>query len=89
MQVRLSASIDASDAFPESVTLALAHPTRALGDRRATLVRGADGRYRGRIDARESERWRVTVETPVWQLAAADVEGSLRAIVLTRSRRAN
>ena len=76
---RVAAVVDAvgstADATPESITLLIAHPTRAGGDVRGELRRAADGSYAGRIVPPGSGRWRVILESATWRLPATDIDG--------------
>jgi hypothetical protein len=73
--VRMTLS-GAGDASPPAVRLRLVHPTRAGLDRAASLVRGADGRYAGRIAPADGGRWLVIVETDEWRLPPVEVGGA-------------
>jgi hypothetical protein len=66
---------DTADANPDTITLLLAHPTRAGGDARAELRRVAGRVYEGRIDAPAPGRWRVILESATWRLPAAEIDG--------------
>ena len=76
---RVRATVDAvgatADATPESITLLVAHPTRAGGDVRGELRRAPDGTYVGRVAPPGPGRWRVIVESSTWRLPAAQIDG--------------
>jgi len=61
---------------PPSLRLKLAHPTRAGHDRAVVLQRGADGIYRGTMDALPQGRWLVTLETDAWLLPTVEISGA-------------
>jgi uncharacterized protein len=77
-------STDASQ--PDALRLKLVHPTRSGQDRIATLARGADGVYRGRIVSPLVGRWQLTLETDAWELAATTITGSEREVRLGAAR---
>lgn len=78
-----------SAAVPRAVRARLANATRAGLDRVATLERGADGAYTGRIDPPPPGRWLVSVETDVWRLPTVDVIGTVREVRLGAARTAD
>jgi hypothetical protein len=82
--------VDVSGAAPPAptLTLRLAHATRAGMDRQAVLVRGDDGAWRGRLAPPPEGRWLVSVETDSWRLATADVSGRPEEIRLGAAREA-
>ena len=63
----------------------LTNATRAGLDRTATLVRGADGVYTGRIDPPPRGRWLVSVETDTWP-PAVEAGGALGEVRLGAAR---
>lgn len=75
---RVRATVDAvgstADVTPESITLLIAHPTRAGGDVRGELRRAADGTYAGRVTPPGPGRWRVILEAATWRLPATEIE---------------
>ena len=75
-QVR--ATVDAvgatADVTPESITLLIAHPTRAGGDVRGDLRRASDGSYAGRVAPPGPGRWRVILESATWRLPATEID---------------
>jgi hypothetical protein len=73
-------------AAPETLTLKLAHATRPGMDRVATLQRGSDGSYRGRVEPPPAGRWLVILETDAWRLPTAEVEGRPQRISLGAAR---
>lgn len=60
---------------PDGVTLRLNHATRAGMDRRATLRRGVDGAYFGRMEPPPAGRWLVILETDTWRLPTVEIAG--------------
>jgi hypothetical protein len=77
-----TAEIALRGAPPATLRVRLAHPTRAGLDRSATLVRGADGLYRGSTVPPTDGRWRIGVEAEGWKLAPVEVAGlPLRAVL--------
>jgi hypothetical protein len=84
-KVTLSASTRDLAAAPAAVRLHLVHPTRGGLDRQVELLRGADGRYTGRLADVPPGRWRVGVETGDWRLPAVEVDGALRGVRLEPS----
>jgi hypothetical protein len=60
-----------SSSLPATLTLRLAHPTRAGGDQTAVLRAGSPGRYEARLIPPETGRWRVSIEdvSGTWRLA--------------------
>jgi len=83
-RLRLSGLADA--AAPASVRAKLTNATRAGNDRVATLERGADGVYRGRMAPIPSGRWLVSVETDTWRLPAVEAGGMVREVRLGAAR---
>jgi hypothetical protein len=87
----LVATVEAAGATPEetpeTITLLLAHPTRAGGDVRAELKRAPDGTYTGRIDPPAPGRWRVIVESATWRLPAAEIDGLPAVVTLAAGAR--
>ena len=69
---------------PETVLLKVTHATRAGLDRSATLARGGDGAYRGRIAPPPAGRWLVVLEGDTWRLPAAEVAGRPERVRLGR-----
>lgn len=55
-------------AAPSTLTLRLAHPTRAGFDQVVSLRRVAPGVYEGALRPGDAGRWRVVLETPEWRL---------------------
>jgi len=85
--VALALSGSAADvATPATVRVRLTNATRAGLDRTATLARGIDGSYTGRIDPPPPGRWLVSVETDVWRLPTVEVGGAVRAVRLGTAR---
>jgi len=76
-----------ADAAPETVTLLLAHPTRAGGDARAELRRAADGAYEGRLAPLATGRWRVILESATWRLPATEIEGPPATVAIAARAR--
>ncbi len=70
------------------VTLRLTHATRSGMDRRATLRRGADGAYYGRVAPPPAGRWLVILETEAWRLPTVEVAGRPATIRLGTQREA-
>jgi hypothetical protein len=85
MVLALSGSV-ADAATPATVRVRLTNATRAGLDRTATLARGIDGSYTGRIDPPPSGRWLVSVETDGWRLPTVEVAGAVRAVRLGTAR---
>ena len=75
------------DAHPAALRLRLAHPTRAGLDRAATLERGTDGFYEGRLGDLPPSRWFVIVETDDWRLPPVETRGEQTGIRLGRAKR--
>jgi hypothetical protein len=81
-QLQLAATIQVSEeagrvrvilaggAEPESLRLALRHPTRAGADRAVSLVRVAPGVYQGALPGVDGSAWRVQLEDDAgrWRL---------------------
>jgi hypothetical protein len=88
LRVELSGFADAASAPPE-VRVRLTNATRAGLDRAATLARGADGAYTGRIEPPPAGRWLVIVETDAWRLPTAEVGGTVGEVRLGAARRAD
>ena len=84
MRLRLSGLADA--AAPASVRAKLTHATRAGNDRSATLERGADGVYAGRIAPVPPGRWLVSVETDAWRLPTVEAGGAVARGASWRAR---
>lgn len=82
VRVVLNGGGDSAVARPLGVRLVLAHPTRAGDDHRAELSRSPDGSYVGRVAALAPGRWRVIVETDVWRLPAAELDGAVTGVRL-------
>ena len=73
---------------PDAVTLKLTHATRAGMDRRATLRRGADGAYFGRVEPPPAGRWLVMRETDAWRLPTVEIAGRPERVRLGSEREA-
>jgi hypothetical protein len=58
------------DAFPPTLKVHLAHPTRPGADQALDLVHAGDGQYRGTLAALSDGKWHVQVENPEtsWRL---------------------
>jgi hypothetical protein len=83
----LTLSGSATDAAtPATVRVRLTNATRAGLDRTATLARGDDGSYTGRIDPPPPGRWLVLVETDLWRLPTVEVGGAVRSVRLGTAR---
>ena len=87
--VRLQLSGPAAPAAPASVRARLTNATRAGEDRVATLERGADGAYAGRVTPPARGRWLVSVETDAWRLPSVEVEGAVGEVRLGTARAAD
>lgn len=74
------------DASPPSLSLRVAHPTRAGEDRVAVLARAGAGRYTGRVAPLAEGRWRVIVETERWRLPPLDVRAPIAGVTLAAPR---
>jgi len=85
LRMRLSGLADAA-AAPPTVRARLIHATRAGLDRCATLERGADGDYTGRIAPLPAGRWLVSVETDAWRLPTVEASGTLTEVRLGAAR---
>ena len=70
----------------EKIRFRLTHATRAGMDRAATLQRGDDEIYRGRIDPVVPGRWLVVVESDDWRLPTVEVGGRPEAVRLGVAR---
>ena len=84
--VRLRLSGLADGAAPASVRAKLTNATRAGNDRVATLERGADGVYAGRMAPVPPGQWLVSVETDAWRLPTVEVGGAVREVRLGTAR---
>ena len=88
---RVRATVDAvgstADVTPESITLLIAHPTRAGGDVRGELQRAADGSYAGRVVPPGPGRWRVILESATWRLPATEIEALPTTVKLAAGAR--
>lgn len=84
--LRLRLSGMAGAAAPPTVRAKLIHATRAGLDRSATLERGADGEYTGRIAPLPAGRWLVSVETDAWRLPAVEASGTVAEVRLGAAR---
>lgn len=73
-------------AAPPTVRVRLTNATRAGQDRTATLARGLDGSYAGRMEPPPPGRWLVSVETDMWRLPTVEVGGAVRAVRLGTAR---
>lgn len=82
VRVRLSSASADAAAQPATLRVVLAHPTRAVDDARATLARGADGSYAGRLPPIEPGRRQLIVETDAWRLPAVPVDGPVDALAV-------
>lgn len=80
--LRLRLTGIAEGAAPPVVRTKLTHATRAGFDRVATLARGADGVYAGRIAPPPHGRWLVSVETDTWRLPTVEVGGAVGEVRL-------
>jgi hypothetical protein len=78
--LRLRLSGMAGAAAPPTVRAKLIHATRAGLDRSATLERGADGEYTGRIAPLPAGRWLVSVETDAWRLPTVEASGTVAEV---------
>jgi uncharacterized protein len=81
LRLRLSGMADAPGP-PPAVRARLTHATRAGLDRSATLERGADGEYAGRVAPLPAGRWLVSVETDAWRLPTVEVSGTVTEVRL-------
>ena len=84
MRLRLSGLAD--DAAPANVRAKLTNATRAGNDRAATLERGVDGVYAGRMAPVPSGRWLVSIETDAWRLPTVEAGGAVREVRLGTAR---
>jgi hypothetical protein len=84
VRVRLSGPADAS--APANVRATMTNATRAGSDRVATLDRGADGVYTGRMAPLPPGRWLVSVETDAWRLPTVEAGGAVSEVRLGRAR---
>ena len=87
--VRMHLSGIADGAAPAIVRAKLANATRAGDDRVATLERGADGAYTGRMAPLPPGRWLVSVETDAWRLSAVEAGGVVQEVRLGAARAAD
>lgn len=62
-------------ALPSVLRLTVARPSGRSAGAVATLVRGADGGYAGRVGAPQAGRWIVTLEAGNWRLPTTLVAG--------------
>jgi hypothetical protein len=86
--VRADVHRHADAAAPDAITLKVSHATRAGMDRRATLVRGADGAYYGKLDPPPTGRWLVMLETDAWRLPTVEIAGRPQLVRLGVERQA-
>jgi hypothetical protein len=84
--VRLRLSGPVNVAAPASVRAKLTNATRAGNDRVATLERGADGIYAGRMAPVPPGRWLVSIETDAWRLPTVEAGGALQEVRLGTAR---
>jgi uncharacterized protein len=70
LNVRLLLASQGGTTLPDSITLKLAHPTRAGQDQLVKMVLEGQGFYGGRLDTDISGRWLVSIEDPLsqWRL---------------------
>jgi hypothetical protein len=80
--VRADVRWNGDAAAPEAMTIRVTHATRAGLDRRAALVRGADGAYYGLMEPPPAGRWLVMLETDAWRLPTVEVAGRPQVIRL-------
>jgi len=73
---------------PPRLQLTLVRPTHAGGDVAIALVRGADGRYTGRIPPLAPGRWQVVVETEEWRLPSVEMTAPLSRVTLRADAKA-
>ena len=66
-------------ALPDTLTLRLAHPTRASEDVVVTLRRSGANEYRAPVTLPASQRWKLRLETPDWLLQGDIPAGAVRA----------
>lgn len=57
--------------FPDTLSLAMLHATRAGFDRNMTLQRTPNGDYFAILPALEPGRWHAQVSTPAWRLTGS------------------
>lgn len=67
--------------LPDTLTLRLAHPTRASADVLATLRRTGANEYRGTIALLANQRWKVRLEAADWLLQGDVPAGARHASV--------
>jgi hypothetical protein len=84
LRLRLSGVPDA--AAPANVRAKLTNATRAGSDRVATLERGTDGAYSGRMAPLPPGRWLVAIETDEWRLPTVEAGGTVREVRLGAAR---
>ena len=84
VRLRLSGIADA--AAPANVRAKLTNATRGGSDRVATLERGADGIYTGRMAPLPPGRWLVSVETDAWRLPTVEAGGAVGEVRLGAAR---
>ena len=82
VRVALASALADIDAHPAVIVLGIAHATRGGLDRRAELVLGPDGTYKGRIEPVGAGRWLVSLETKAWRLPAVEIAGETRTVKL-------
>jgi hypothetical protein len=87
MRLRLSGFAERE--APATVRARLTNATRAGEDRVATLERGGDGIYAGRVPPPPRGRWLVSVETDAWRLATVEVDGAVGEVRLGAARAVN
>ncbi len=71
---------------PPTVLARLTHATRPGEDRVATLTRGVDGVYVGRMAPPPPGRWLISVETDAWRLPTVEAGGEVREVRLGTAR---
>jgi hypothetical protein len=84
--VRVEFSRGSDTAAWPAIRVQFANATRAGLDRTATLTRGADGAYAGRIESPPPGRWLVIVETDAWRMPTTEVGGAVTEVRLGIAR---
>ena len=65
-----------------AVTLSLVHRTRAGLDRKSTLIRYADGIYRGQMTLPDTGVWAVQLEADHWRVTGTMAQPGVSKLVL-------